>query len=111
MDVLTEWWNKAMDYLQAGFGELNWTLPLLMAIWFALQVGNYKSVPKSALGATAMLLVLSVLPLRRGEQFKLPDNLLTQDYLLGLVATFMAFMLLIALFFTTKRTVLKGGGH
>lgn len=110
MDLLTEWWNKAMDYLASGFGELNWTLPLLIAIWFAFQLGDYKSLPKSALGATLAFLLVTILPLRRGEQFALPDNLITQDYWLGLVAIFLAFALLIAFFFTLKRTVLKGGG-
>jgi hypothetical protein len=110
MELLTEWWNTVLEYMQRGFGELNWTLPLLIAIWFGYQSSDYQSIPRSALGATLALLFLTILPLRRDEQLKLPDNLITQEFWLGLVAIFVGFVILILFFYAIKRTVLRGGG-
>jgi hypothetical protein len=102
-------WVEVLRYLETGFGELNWTLPILIALWFGYQLGDWKKVHKSAFAATLLLVFLLVLPLRQGEDFKLPE-LVQQEFWKGLLAMFLAFILLILFFFALKKTVLKGGG-
>ncbi|NWH08532.1 MAG: hypothetical protein HXY22_07830 [Alphaproteobacteria bacterium] len=102
--------NQVLLYVQQGFGELNWTLPLLIAIWFAYNLGEYRKVLNAAVGATLVFMLLTILPLRRGEELQLPSNLVYRDFWIELFTVFLAFTLLILFFYTIKKTVLRGGG-
>lgn len=103
--------DKGLDYMSTGFGQLNWTLPILIAIYFAFQLGDWKKVIKPAIGATALMLLLQIVPIRQGEQFSMPGNLATQDFWIMLLTWFLAFVLMILFFFTIRKTVTGGGGH
>lgn len=115
MEYLERGWAIVVDlattlllYVQQGFGELNWTLPLLIAIWFAYNLGTYRNALQSALGATLVFMLLTILPLRRGEELRLPNNLVTQGFWIELFTVFLAFTLLILFFYAIKRLVLRG---
>jgi hypothetical protein len=118
MEIVNQIWafvveafNKGLDYMSQGFGELNWTLPILIAIYFAFQIGDWKKVIKPAIGATLLMLLLTILPIRQGEELAMPGNLATQDFWIMLLTWFLAFVLMILFFFTIRKTVLGGGGH
>jgi hypothetical protein len=102
--------NTGLNYMSDGFGQLNWTLPILIAIYFAFQLGDWKKVFKPAVGATLLMLLLTILPLRQGEQLTMPSNLASQDFLIQLVTWFLAFVLMILFFFFLRKNVLGGGG-
>jgi hypothetical protein len=107
---ITEAANTGLNYMSEGFGQLNWTLPILIAIYFAFQLGDWKKVFKPAVGATLLMLLLTILPIRQGEQLSMPGNLATQDFWIMLFTWFLAFVLMILFFFFIRRTVLSGGG-
>jgi hypothetical protein len=106
-----EFVDQAFGYLQTGYAQMNAPLGILIAIVLAYQMGDFKQVFRQGLIGTIAYAVLQVLmPVlaNTGAGLQLPPDLLTQNYWINLVTVFLAMVLMILVFFTVKRTVLKG---
>jgi hypothetical protein len=97
-----------MSMLQATYQGLNQVQGLLIALIAAILMKDWKQLFPMAAGATLVnFLVGLVEPVLRGGTFRLPENLLTLYFLLSLIATFVIFALIIAIFFFIKSMLLK----
>lgn len=104
-----------IDFLVAGFREgfqrVNAVLGLLIALFFAYTMSEWKRIWTITLGATAVALVAEVmLPVVANHQsFRLPHNLLQLSYWRTALAIYLGFLVVIAVFFFVKTRVLPKG--
>jgi hypothetical protein len=97
-----------MSMLQATYQGLNTVQGILIAIIASILMKDWKQLFPMAAGATLVNFLVSLVePVLRGGTLHLPDNLITLYFLLSLIAEFVIFALIIAIFFFIKSMLLK----
>jgi len=102
------------DGIREGFAHVNGALGLLIALYGAYQLSEWKRIWAVALGATlAHLVAVVVLPVLVNEgSFRLPSDLLEVSYWKTAAALFLGYLVAIAVFFALKNQFLsKGASH
>jgi hypothetical protein len=101
----------ALDFIRGGFQQVNAILGLLIAIYFAYSLSDWKKLWVTAFGALLTHLVAMVmLPvLDHGAAFRLPP-IIELDFLKKAVALYLGYVIAIAVFFFVKKNVLSGSG-
>ena len=104
---LTEFLRFFENGIRDGFVHINAALGLIIALIAAWQLGHWKRLWASALGATiAHLVAVVMIPVLANEaSFRLPPNLLTAQYWRTAAALYMGYFLIIGLFYLVKKTV------
>ena len=95
---------------QGGFDGVNQVMGLLIAIIAALLMPAWSRLWATALGAALVHVAIGVIrPVLDGAAFVLPD-LLSLPFWMSLLALFLGYAIVIAVFFLIKSLV-TGGGH
>ena len=96
---------------QGGFDGVNQVTGLLIAIIAALLMTAWSRLWATALGAALVHVAIGVLrPVLDGGAFVLP-NLLTLGFWMSVLALFLGYAIVIAVFFLIKSLVTGGVGH
>lgn len=96
---------------QGGFDGVNQVTGLLIAIIAALLMPAWSRLWATALGAALVHVAIGVLrPVLDGGAFVLP-NLLTLGFWMSVLALFLGYAIVIAVFFLIKSLVTGGVGH
>ena len=96
---------------QGGFDGVNQVTGLLIAIIAALLMTAWSRLWATALGAALVHVAIGVLrPVLDGGAFVLP-NLLTLGFWMSVLALFLGYAIVIAVFFLNKSLVTGGVGH
>ena len=96
---------------QGGFDGVNQVTGLLIAIIAALLMTAWGRLWATALGAALVHVAIGVLrPVLDGGAFVLP-NLLTLGFWMSVLALFLGYAIVIAVFFLIKSLVTGGVGH
>lgn len=100
--------HDSISLLQSTYAGLNQVQGLLIAVIASILMKDWKQLAPMAFASTLVYLVVSLVePVFHGGAFRLPEDLLTLGFWLGLVAKFLIFMVIIALFFAIKGLFLK----
>jgi hypothetical protein len=95
---------------QGGFDGVNQVMGLLIAVIAALLMPAWSRLWATALGAALVHVAIGVIrPMLDGGALVLP-NLLTLTFWMGVLALFLGYAIVIAVFFLIKSLVV-GGGH
>ena len=95
---------------QGGFDGVNQVMGLLIAVIAALLMTGWSRLWASALGAALVHVAIGVIrPMLDGGAFLLPD-LLSLGFWMMLLALFLGYAIVIAVFFLIK-TLVTGGGR
>lgn len=95
---------------QGGFDGVNQVMGLLIAIIAALLMPAWSRLWATALGAAFVHILIGVLrPVLDGGSFALPP-LLTLSFWMTVLALFLGYAIVIAVFFLVK-SLFTGGGH
>ena len=99
------------DGFREGFAHVNGALGLLIALYAAYQLTEWRRIWAVALGATlAHLIAVVVLPVLVNEgSFRLPPDLLELSYWKTAAALFLGYLIAIAVFFALKVNFLSRG--
>ncbi len=100
------------DGFREGFAHVNGALGLLIAIYAAYQLPEWRRIWAAALGATIThLIAVIILPVLVNEgSFRLPPDLLELSYWKTAAALYLGYLVAIAVFFAIKIQLLSGGG-
>ena len=100
------------DGIREGFAHVNGALGLLIALYAAYQLSEWKRIWAVALAATlAHLVAVIILPVLVNEgSFRLPPDLLELSYWKTAAALFLGYLIAIAVFFALKSSFLTKGG-
>jgi hypothetical protein len=100
------------DRFREGFAHVNGALGLLIALYAAYQLSEWKRIWAVALGATlAHLVAVIILPVLVNEgSFRLPPDLLELSYWKTAAALYLGYLIAIAVFFALKTSFLAKGG-
>lgn len=103
--------NWVMDFFRAGFAHVNAMLGLLIALYSAWRMADWKDLWKLALGAVLIHVIAMVLVpmIDHDAPFRLPP-LLEVGFWQFLVALYLGYLVAIAALFFVKTTVFKGSG-
>src|ERR1700749_2857157 len=99
------------DGFREGFAHVNGALGLLIAVYAAYQLSEWRRIWAVALGAMlAHLLAGIILPVLVNEgTFRLPPDLLEVSYWKTAAALFLGYLVAIAVFFAIKTQLLSKG--
>lgn len=110
------YFNEVMDFFNSGFHEgfshVNAVLGLIIALLATFGMSRWGKLWAMALIATIVHLVAEVMipVVANHAQFALPADLLQGSYWRTAAAIYLGYVIVIAVFFFIKRTVLGGGG-
>lgn len=102
-----------LDFFRVGFAHVNAMLGLLIAIYSAYRMSDWKQLWPLALGAVLIHIIAMILVpmIDHDAPFRLPP-LLDTGFWKFLVALYLGYVVAIAAFFFVKTNVMKaGGGH
>jgi cellobiose-specific phosphotransferase system component IIC len=99
------------DGFREGFAHVNGALGLLIAVFAAYQLSEWRRIWAVAFGATlAHLIAVIILPVLVNEgSFRLPPDLLEITYWKTAAALFLGYLVAIAVFFAIKTQLLSKG--
>ena len=108
MDQVLQVLNDAMAFLRGGFNQVNAILGLLIALFAAFQLSSWRKLWEIALVAVLIHVVALMLApvIDHGAAIHLPPILETA-WLRNLVAIYVGYIILIALFFFMRSKLLK----
>lgn len=109
MDVLNQYLTMALDFLRAGFNDVNQsTQGLLIALAAAIFMQNWKQLIGMALLAVILTLAVEALVpvLAQGARFQLPA-VFEAEFLRIQLARLVGYVVIIAIFFAIKRALFK----
>jgi hypothetical protein len=100
------------DGFRDGFAHVNGALGLIIAVFAAYQLSDWKRLWAAALGATVLHLVAVIMiPVLANERsFQLPPDLLTVGYWKTAAALFLGYVVVVAVFFFIKTRLLPKSG-
>ena len=103
--------TEAWDLLRQGFFHVNAILGLLIAVYFTYRLGEWRDLPKIALGATLTHIIASVLipVIDHNAPLRLPP-IVEARFFWDTVALFLGYLVVIAALFFVKKNVLAKGG-
>ena len=109
MDMVIAFFQQLWELAQAGFSGVNQVLGILIAIVGALLMHNWRDLWRTAAGAAVIQVIIgAILPMLNGGQFTLP-NVMTLTFWMTLLALFLGFSVVIALFFFVKSLFMRRG--
>ena len=109
MDMVIAFFQQLWELAQAGFSGVNQVLGILIAIVGALMMHNWRDLWRTAAGAAVIQVIIgAVLPMLNGGQFTLP-NVMSLTFWMTLLALFLGFSVVIALFFFVKSLFTRRG--
>ena len=110
-DTIGAFLTGVFGLAQGGFDGVNQVMGLLIAIIAALLMPAWSRLWATALGAALVHVAIGVLrPVLDGGAFVLP-NLLTLGFWMSVLALFLGYAIVIAVFFLIKSLVTGGVGH
>jgi len=100
-----------LDFFRAGFAQVNATLGLLIALYSAYRMSDWKQIWTISLGAVVIHVVASILVpmIDHNAPLHLPP-LLDLGFWKFVIALFLGYAVAIAALFFVKTNVLKGAG-
>jgi len=103
--------NWILDFFREGFAQVNAVLGLLIAIYFAYRLSEWKKVWQAALGAVVTHIIASILipMIDHGASFRLPP-MLEGSFLQSLITLYLGYVVVILVFWLVKTNVLSGSG-
>jgi hypothetical protein len=103
--------NEFLDLLRQGFEHVNAILGLLIALFAAYQLSEWKRLWAAALGAVIIHIIAVVLipVIDHSAPFRLPP-LMRTGFWTDTLALYLGYLVVIAVFFFIKKNVLRGGG-
>ncbi|MBF0664983.1 MAG: hypothetical protein IR159_05485 [Brevundimonas sp.] len=115
MESVFDWVAAALGGVfglaQGGFDGVNQVVGLLIAMIAALLMPAWSRLWASALGAALAHVAVGVIrPVLDGGAFVLPD-LLSLSFWMGVLALFLGYAIVIAVFFLIKSLVVGGHGR
>ena len=102
-----------LDFFRAGFAQVNATLGLLIALYSAYRMSDWKEIWTLSLGAVVIHIIAMILVpmIDHNAPLHLPA-LLEISFWKFVVALYLGYVVAIAALFFVKTNVLKsGGGH
>ncbi len=111
MDQILHYFNEALDFVRTGFGHVNAILGLIIALFAAFQLSNWKKIWEVALAAALVHIVALVLipVVDHNAPIHLPP-LLDTGFLRDTLALYLGYVIMIAVLFFVRTRLLKGGG-
>jgi hypothetical protein len=103
--------NWILDFFREGFAQVNAVLGLLIAVYFAFRLSEWKKLWQVSLGAVVTHIIASILipMIDHGAPFRLPP-VLEGSFLQSLITLYLGYLVAIAVFFFVKTNVLSGSG-
>lgn len=103
--------NWILDFFRQGFAHVNAMLGLLIALYSAWRMSDWKDLWKLALGAVLIHIIAMVLVpmIDHDAPFRLPP-LLEVSFWQFVVALYLGYIVAVAALFFVKTNVFKGGG-
>ncbi|WP_332655811.1 hypothetical protein [Brevundimonas sp.] len=110
-DSIGAFLTALFNLAEGGFDGVNQVMGLLIAIIAALLMTGWSRLGASALGAALVHIAIGVIrPMLDGGAFVLPD-LLSLGFWMTVLALFLGYAIVIAVFFFIKSLVLGGHGR
>lgn len=110
IDSITAFLSSVLGLAQGGFDGVNQVTGLIIAVIAALLMPAWNRLWATALGAALIHIAVGVVrPVLDGGAFALPP-LLTLGFWMTVLALFLGYAIIIAVFFFLK-TLVTGGGH
>lgn len=110
IDSITAFLSSVLGLAQGGFDGVNQVLGLIIAVLAALMMQGWNRLWGSALAAALVHIAIGVVrPVLDGGSFALPP-LLTVSFWMTVLALFLGYAIVIAVFFFIK-TLVTGGGR
>lgn len=111
MDQVLAFLGEAYALAQTGFDGVNQVAGLIIALIAAVLMSGWRQLWRTALGAAVVHVVVgALLPVLQGGDFRLPE-MLALPFWLMLLALFIGYAVVIAVFFFVKTLLTRGGGH
>jgi uncharacterized membrane protein len=116
MDQVSLYLHDILDFFRDGFRDgfqhVNGVLGLMIALYFAYQLGEWKKIWAVALGATIThLIAVIMIPFLANEgTLQLPHDLLELSYWKTAAALYLGYVVVIAVLFALKTQFLAKGG-
>ncbi|MBS0276331.1 MAG: hypothetical protein JSR81_01810 [Proteobacteria bacterium] len=100
-----------LDFFRAGFAQVNATLGLLIALYSAWRLSDWRQLWAMSLGAVLIHIIAMVLVpmIDHNAPLRLPA-LLDVSFWKFVVALYLGYVVIIAALFFVKTNVLKGAG-
>ncbi len=117
MDHVSLYLHDILDFFRDGFREgfqhVNGVLGLMIALYFAYQMADWKKIWAIALGATITHLVAVIMiPFLANEgTLQLPHDLLELSYWKTAAALYLGYVVVVAVLFALKTQFLAKGGE
>jgi len=109
MDMIIAFFQQLWELAQAGFSGVNQVLGLIIALVGALLMHGWRDLWRSAAGAAVVHVIIgAILPMLDGGEFTLP-NVVSITFWMTLLALFLGFSIVIALFFFVKSLFMGRG--
>lgn len=107
MDMVVAFFTQLWELAQAGFSGVNQVLGLIIALVAALAMASWRDLWRTAAGsAVVQVIIAAILPMLDGGQFSVP-NVMTLTFWMTLLALFLGFAIMIALFFFVKSLFIR----
>jgi hypothetical protein len=108
MDQVLQFLDAVMVFLRGGFNQVNAILGLLIALFAAFQLSSWRKLWEIALVAVLIHIVALMLApvIANGAPIRLPP-ILEVAWLRNLLAIYVGYIILIALFFFMRTKLLK----
>lgn len=103
--------DTVLDFFRAGFAQVNATLGLLIALYSAYRMADWKELWMLSLGAIVIHIIAMILVpmIDHNAPLHLPP-LLEMSFWRFVIALYLGYVVAIAALFFVKTTVLKGAG-
>ena len=111
MAQLVHFLNEILDFFRAGFNHVNALLGLIIAIVCTVQLAHWKKLWEIAIAATLVHVIAEVLlpVIDHNAPLRLPP-LLDVEFWQYVLALYLGYVVVIAVFFFVKTRLMKGGG-
>lgn len=102
MDMVIGFFQQLWALAQEGFSGVNQVMGILIALVAVLAMHNWRDLTRTAAGAAVIHVIIgAILPLLNGGEFELP-NVVSVTFWMTLLALFLGYAIVIALFFLVK---------
>ncbi|MGC9954978.1 MAG: hypothetical protein ABSD21_11955 [Rhizomicrobium sp.] len=111
MDQFLHYFNQALDFFREGFTHVNATLGLIIALFAAFRLSNWRGLWEIALAATLVHIVAVVLIpfVDHNAAIRLPV-IVELAFWRDTAATYLGYVVIIAALFFIRTKLFKGGG-
>lgn len=108
MEQLQPYLDQGYQVVQTGYSGVNSLVGLVIALIVVWVMQAWRQWIPSAVFATVLFHLVSALrPMLAGGAFQLPPGLTTAAYWIGMLTTFVGYLVVIAVLFFIKRAVLR----